>query len=78
MTLHEAKGLEFNDVLLYDFFADSISALSEWRVVLNAVEHDKRENISAPRFDESRHALLCSEVSIHGIQYKILFKLILV
>lgn len=62
MTLYEAKGLEFNDVLLYDFFTDSNVALSEWRVVLNAVEVEKRESLPAPRFDESRHALLCSEV----------------
>lgn len=63
MTLHEAKGLEFNDVLLYDFFTDSMAPLSEWRAVMNAVEGDKREHLPVPRFDDSRHALLCSEVT---------------
>ncbi|KAF8491287.1 hypothetical protein JB92DRAFT_2753228 [Gautieria morchelliformis] len=62
MTLYEAKGLEFNDVLLYNFFTDSMAALPEWRVVLNVVEDGRRGHISAPRFDDSRHALLCSEL----------------
>ena len=34
MTILESKGLEFDDVFLWDFFADS-RADSEWRVVLN-------------------------------------------
>ncbi|KAI6010465.1 hypothetical protein BKA83DRAFT_4583538 [Pisolithus microcarpus] len=37
MTLYESKGLEFNDVLLYDFFGDSNVDLSRWRVVLAAI-----------------------------------------
>jgi len=32
LTVYEAKGLEFDDVLLYNFFADS-PAEKEWRVV---------------------------------------------
>ncbi|GFR81204.1 TPR and ankyrin repeat-containing protein 1-like, partial [Elysia marginata] len=32
LTIYEAKGLEFDDVLLYNFFADS-PASKEWRVV---------------------------------------------
>ncbi|RUS73231.1 hypothetical protein EGW08_019003, partial [Elysia chlorotica] len=32
LTIYEAKGLEFDDVLLYNFFADS-QADKEWRVV---------------------------------------------
>jgi hypothetical protein len=67
MTLYEAKGLEFNDVLLYNFFTDSMAALPEWRVVLNVVEDCRGEHISAPRFDDSRHALLCSEVRPHQV-----------
>lgn len=73
MTLYEAKGLEFNDVLLYDFFADSMAALSEWRVVLNEIDDNKRGHISAPRFDESRHALLCSEVSYDLLPFRLFY-----
>ncbi|KZT08925.1 uncharacterized protein LAESUDRAFT_566389 [Laetiporus sulphureus 93-53] len=35
LTLQECKGLEFNDVLLYDFFSDSNVPLSEWRLIVN-------------------------------------------
>jgi ATP-dependent exoDNAse (exonuclease V) beta subunit len=39
MTVFEAKGLEFDDVLLYNFFADS-PADKEWRVLYNHVDGD--------------------------------------
>ncbi|TFK38654.1 hypothetical protein BDQ12DRAFT_96280 [Crucibulum laeve] len=60
MTLYDSKGLEFNDVLLYNFFQDSVADHSQWRVVLNEV--DNGEHITPPRFDESRHAAICSEL----------------
>ncbi|KAI0258666.1 hypothetical protein BC834DRAFT_835038 [Gloeopeniophorella convolvens] len=62
MTLYESKGLEFNDVLLYNFFEDSAVDVSQWRVILNAVEKAQRAKIPAPTFDESRHAGVCSEL----------------
>ncbi|KAH9172883.1 hypothetical protein EDB89DRAFT_1962838 [Lactarius sanguifluus] len=62
MTLYESKGLEFNDVLLYNFFEDSTVDVSQWRVVLNAIDRAQREKIPAPTFDESRHAGVCSEL----------------
>ncbi|VDI43180.1 Hypothetical predicted protein [Mytilus galloprovincialis] len=37
LTLYEAKGLEFDDVLLYNIFTDS-EATKEWRVVLSFLE----------------------------------------
>lgn len=37
MTILESKGLEFDDVFIWDFFADS-RADSEWRVVLNFLQ----------------------------------------
>lgn len=62
MTLYESKGLEFNDVLLYNFFEDSTVDVSQWRVVLNAIDRARREKIPAPTFDENRHAGVCSEL----------------
>ncbi|KAI0061021.1 P-loop containing nucleoside triphosphate hydrolase protein [Artomyces pyxidatus] len=62
MTLYESKGLEFNDVLLYNFFEDSAVEVSQWRVVLNALERSQRAKIAAPTFDENRHAGVCSEL----------------
>ncbi|THH16783.1 hypothetical protein EW146_g3905 [Bondarzewia mesenterica] len=36
LTLYESKGLEFDDVLLYDFFADSNINTNQWRRVVEA------------------------------------------
>ncbi|KAG1777307.1 hypothetical protein EV702DRAFT_1102293 [Suillus placidus] len=62
MTLYESKGLEFNDVLLYNFFEDSVIDLSRWRIVLNGVEGQ----VHAPNFgrDEARYAGVCSELKL--------------
>jgi hypothetical protein len=61
-TPYEAKGLEFSDVLLYNFFKDSPAGVSEWRVVLNSVSKSKLGGVAAPRFDETRHSVICSEL----------------
>ncbi|KAJ6456165.1 hypothetical protein C8R45DRAFT_1187129 [Mycena sanguinolenta] len=60
MTLYESKGLEFNDVLLYNFFEDSTVGAAQWRVVLNAL--GTNGDISAPLFDPARHASVCVEL----------------
>ncbi|KAJ6569465.1 hypothetical protein B0H19DRAFT_938852 [Mycena capillaripes] len=57
MTLYESKGLEFNDVLLYNFFEDSFVPEAQWRVVLNAIENGP----PAPTLD-IRHASVCTEL----------------
>ncbi|RXW14070.1 hypothetical protein EST38_g11783 [Candolleomyces aberdarensis] len=61
-TLYESKGLEFDDVLLYKFFEDSPVDLSQWRVVLNLVGPLTKRSVNVPRFDEARHAGVCSEL----------------
>ncbi|XP_062576553.1 TPR and ankyrin repeat-containing protein 1-like [Saccostrea cucullata] len=38
LTIYEAKGLEFDDILLYNFFKDS-QAEKEWRIVTNFLEN---------------------------------------
>ncbi|KAG1738617.1 uncharacterized protein EDB91DRAFT_1249139 [Suillus paluster] len=60
MTLYESKGLEFDDVLLYGFFEDSVIDASRWRVILNGVDSQGY----APDFyrDEARYAGICSEL----------------
>ncbi|KAI6165389.1 hypothetical protein EDD17DRAFT_1754090 [Pisolithus thermaeus] len=67
-TLYESKGLEFDDVLLYNFFEDSSVDLSRWRLVLAAIDdavegHNLRRQ-QAPCFerDTSRYAGVCSEL----------------
>ncbi|CAE7232048.1 unnamed protein product, partial [Rhizoctonia solani] len=60
LTLYESKGLEFDDVLLYNFFEDSVPSESTWRVILQRLH---ATNIGpAPRFDEIRHAVICTEL----------------
>ncbi|KAJ3514932.1 hypothetical protein NLJ89_g2078 [Agrocybe chaxingu] len=62
MTLYESKGLEFDDVLLYKFFEDSTVDFSQWRVVLSLLEKTNETGVSAPKFDDARHAGVCSEL----------------
>ncbi|KAI9510704.1 hypothetical protein F5148DRAFT_976352 [Russula earlei] len=62
MTPYESKGLEFNDVLLYNFFEDSSVDVAQWRVVLHAIDRAQSEKIPAPTFDENRHAGVCAEL----------------
>ncbi|KAG8744274.1 hypothetical protein FRC10_010437 [Ceratobasidium sp. 414] len=60
LTLYESKGLEFDDVLLYNFFEDSTPAASTWRVILHGLQGVNTGPV--PRFDEIRHAVICTEL----------------
>ncbi|GJE94213.1 hypothetical protein PsYK624_103810 [Phanerochaete sordida] len=62
LTLYESKGLEFNDVLLYNFFEDSTVELSQWRVVLNALDDSLKKRLKCPQFDDARHSGVCREL----------------
>ncbi|KAH7911824.1 hypothetical protein BJ138DRAFT_1005801 [Hygrophoropsis aurantiaca] len=66
MTLYESKGLEFNDVLLYNFFEDSAFDLAQWRIVLNAIDSAYFAGLRAPSFerDEARYAGICGELKL--------------
>ncbi|KAM5542265.1 hypothetical protein V8D89_004138, partial [Ganoderma adspersum] len=57
LTVYESKGLEFDDVLLYNFFEDSKVEYSQWRVLLNSVP-----GCEAPAFDDGRHGGVCREL----------------
>ncbi|KAG8690837.1 hypothetical protein FRC11_008770 [Ceratobasidium sp. 423] len=60
LTLYESKGLEFNDVLLYNFFEDSVASATTWRIVLTGLESSKHRLL--PQFDAVRHAVVCTEL----------------
>ncbi|KAG6874166.1 hypothetical protein C0995_005584 [Termitomyces sp. Mi166 len=67
MTLYDSKGLEFNDVLLFNFFEDSSVELSQWRLLLSAANpfeltDDSIPAVAAPQFDRTRHASICAEL----------------
>ncbi|GJX49807.1 UvrD-like helicase, ATP-binding domain, P-loop containing nucleoside triphosphate hydrolase [Tanacetum coccineum] len=65
LTILECKGLEFQDVLLYNFFGTS-PLKDQWRVIYGYMkEHnwlDEKLPQSFPTFNEARHSLLCSEL----------------
>ncbi|KAG8937366.1 hypothetical protein FRC00_006484 [Tulasnella sp. 408] len=55
LTLYDSKGLEYDDVLLYDFFHDSPATATDWRAMHHAELREKP-------FDERRHAILRTEL----------------
>ncbi|EJF58550.1 P-loop containing nucleoside triphosphate hydrolase protein, partial [Dichomitus squalens LYAD-421 SS1] len=57
LTIYESKGLEFDDVLLYNFFEDSSMNYSQWRVLLNSIPGHP-----APNYDDGRHSGICREL----------------
>lgn len=67
-TIYESKGLEFTDVLLYNFFEDSKVSASQWRIVLNAIEDwADFERVALPTFEAIKHASVCNEVRSHFV-----------
>nr|GEX50632.1 UvrD-like helicase, ATP-binding domain, P-loop containing nucleoside triphosphate hydrolase [Tanacetum cinerariifolium] len=65
LTILECKGLEFQDVLLYNFFGTS-PLKDQWRVIYGYMKKhnwlDGKLPQSFPTFDEARHSLLCSDL----------------
>ncbi|KAH9910900.1 uncharacterized protein BXZ73DRAFT_108389 [Epithele typhae] len=57
ITIYESKGLEFDDVIIWDFFNDSRVDESSWRIILNDVPGAR-----APASDVGRHAGVCREL----------------
>ncbi|CAJ0830064.1 3508_t:CDS:2, partial [Entrophospora sp. SA101] len=58
LTVFESKGMEFNDVLLYNFFADS-PAHSKWRVIFSAFDNHSK---GIQEFYHEKHYILSSEL----------------
>ena len=69
LTLAFRMISNFVQVLLYNFFEDSVVDLSHWRIVLNGVKGEQH----APNFDEARYAGVCSEVSALSFDRRKLF-----
>ncbi|XP_023769533.1 uncharacterized protein LOC111918090 isoform X2 [Lactuca sativa] len=65
LTIAECKGLEFQDVLLYNFFGSS-PLKDQWSVIYGYMkEHDwldEKLPHSFPSFKESKHNVLCDEL----------------
>ncbi|WRX14405.1 hypothetical protein QQP08_006892 [Theobroma cacao] len=63
LTIVECKGLEFQDVLLYNFFSSS-PLKSQWRVVYAYMKEQGLLDASwsFPSFKPEKHNILCSEL----------------
>ncbi|RZC49987.1 hypothetical protein C5167_018418 [Papaver somniferum] len=65
LTLVECKGLEFQDVLLYNFFGTS-PLKNQWRVIYGHMDElgllHCAEHKSFPSFCSPEHKILCSEL----------------
>ncbi|KAE9610583.1 putative tetratricopeptide-like helical domain, uvrD-like helicase, ATP-binding protein [Lupinus albus] len=65
LTILECKGLEFQDVLLYNFFGSS-PLKNRWRVIYEFMKEqdmlDPTELKSYQSFNDSKHNILCSEL----------------
>jgi ATP-dependent exoDNAse (exonuclease V) beta subunit len=48
LTVYESKGLEFKDVILYNFFDGSEASSSHWKL-LHDIEYEK---VRIPKFDD--------------------------
>ncbi|CAE7084965.1 unnamed protein product [Rhizoctonia solani] len=64
LTLFQSKGLEFDDLILYGFFAESDSPLSDWRKVatLESYEDNGMIRFSKPLTTTSISPGVCSEL----------------
>ncbi|TXG56710.1 hypothetical protein EZV62_018023 [Acer yangbiense] len=65
LTILKCKGLEFQDVLLYNFFSSS-TLKDKWRVIYEYMKEQDLLDSNSPRFfpsfDEAKHSILCSEL----------------
>ncbi|GMI87573.1 hypothetical protein HRI_002426600, partial [Hibiscus trionum] len=63
LTIVECKGLEFQDVLLYNFFGSS-PLKNQWRIVYEFMKEQGflDANCPFPRFNQAKHNIMCSEL----------------
>ncbi|KAJ3089837.1 TPR and ankyrin repeat-containing protein 1 [Quaeritorhiza haematococci] len=72
LTILEAKGLEFDDVLLYNFFKDSEATAETWRLItsyeLNIQKQDTQTKVKVHRrhkdFNAKTDSVLMSELKL--------------
>ncbi|CAG8444525.1 10393_t:CDS:10 [Scutellospora calospora] len=57
-TVFDCKGMEYNDVLLYNFFTDS-PAHKKWRVIHSILENNEK---GTPAFSHEKYCILSSEL----------------
>ena len=64
ITALESKGMEFDDVMIVNFFSSS-PFKNEWRVVENfSISEESKETTSRRRFDPMKHSILNTELKM--------------
>ena len=64
LTVYECKGMEFSDVLIYNFFSRSEN---RWRVIANAFNPCFQMDIEqypCPKFNEKEHYAICQDLKM--------------
>ncbi|KAJ3245094.1 hypothetical protein HDU78_009933 [Chytriomyces hyalinus] len=61
LTVEQAKGMEFRDVVLYNLITSSSASDQQWRVLLSQLP-ERFEG--APKFDVEKHNILSAELKI--------------
>ncbi|KAF9523641.1 hypothetical protein CPB83DRAFT_898589 [Crepidotus variabilis] len=56
-TVGESKGLEFNDVLIYDFFNDCVITERAWQLLISAFDDDQSSRALPTGFDSMCYEL---------------------
>ncbi|KAG8908799.1 hypothetical protein FRB99_003037 [Tulasnella sp. 403] len=62
LSVYESKGMEFNDVLLYDFFYDSPCSTKDWEAVARDLSDPATSGSYYRPFDRYRYAIMQSEL----------------
>ena len=78
LSVFESKGLEFEEVIIYNFFADSSVPLKMWDYLERIDTSNYPSRVSAPNFNKIKYSLLCTElkhlyVCVTRAKKKILF-----
>ena len=60
LTALESKGMEFSDILMYNYFQTSDLA-NNWRLIYHCLSASKE---SRPVFDPQKHVALCAELKL--------------
>ena len=66
LTIFESKGLEFDDVFIFDFFADSPADARTWRVVTACHEEELARNGQAGRVVSGGSSVVGGAVGVEG------------
>ena len=67
LTVHEAKGMEFTNCLIYNFFTTSLLQ-NDWRLLYHTISNENNSNNNSNKsisnFDSNKHNILNNELKL--------------